>query len=246
MCVRSDPKNSAEPCHRAYCIISRLSGSRPARLLRLRFLSGPIENMRENFTDLQKAEIFVRDHALCGFSGKSLWILDHGVSPTFDVDWVDHIKPASRGGSNDIGNGICASYRFNSKKRANSNDNQYFFLAGRATGYFYYFYEVIPDHVFEHIERFSKAHISDWYFNRALSRFMHGLDSMYQASLGVHYSRGSQYWARSSANIIKKWRSLASDVPGMKERDCCQESLPQIKEQCFPLKNANPTLKYSI
>ncbi len=37
---------------------------------------------RDEFTDRQKAEIFVRDRALCCFSGKSLWALDYGAGPT--------------------------------------------------------------------------------------------------------------------------------------------------------------------
>ena len=36
---------------------------------------------RAEFTDRQKADIFVRDRALCCYTGKSLWLLDYGGGP---------------------------------------------------------------------------------------------------------------------------------------------------------------------
>ena len=62
---------------------------------------------RKEFTDNQKAEIFVRDAATCGFSGISLWFLDNGIKSNWQVDWVDHIKPSASGGGAEIENGIC-------------------------------------------------------------------------------------------------------------------------------------------
>lgn len=52
---------------------------------------------RAEFTDQQKAEIYVRDRALCSYSGLSLWLLDDGASDIFNIDWVDHYLPAARG-----------------------------------------------------------------------------------------------------------------------------------------------------
>jgi hypothetical protein len=170
-----------------------------------------LSRKRKEFTDQQKAQIYARDRATCAFSGKSLWILDYGVSPTFEIDWVDHIKPASRGGGNSIDNGVCASYFYNSKKGANTNDNKYLFLAGRPTEYFFYFYEVLPESVANHLCCFANLQESDWYFNRALSRFMCGLGRLDSLRDGVSYVRDENYYAKSAAKMLKKWRGLAAD-----------------------------------
>lgn len=46
----------------------------------------------------QRAEIFVLDRGTCSYSGRSLWIADYGIDPSYAIDWADHIVPASRGG----------------------------------------------------------------------------------------------------------------------------------------------------
>lgn len=194
---------------------------------------------REEFTDQQKAEIYARDRALCAFSGKSLWILDYGLSPTYQVDWVDHIKPAAKGGGNTIDNGVCSSSFYNEKKRANGNDNKYLFFAGRPTSHFYYFYEVIPAHIASHLQRFGKIDVSDWYFNRAVYRFMNGLWRIRAESKGRLLDRDKVYYAKSSAKILKKWKTLAIMVDDFETRGMAakplsadQEILLSIRDCC--------------
>ena len=70
-----------------------------------------------NFTDAQKAELYVLHRAFCVYSGEKLWALDTVASPYFTIDWVDHIHPVSRGGLSTIENGVCASWFHNKKKR---------------------------------------------------------------------------------------------------------------------------------
>jgi len=55
-------------------------------------------HIRTEFSDRQKAEIFARDRATCCFSGANLWLLDAPLRPGFQMGWVDHIRPSSRGG----------------------------------------------------------------------------------------------------------------------------------------------------
>lgn len=71
------------------------------------------------FSDKDRAIIFVRDRATCAFSGKNLWILDQGIIH-FDWDWVDHIKPYSKGGKTDSSNGMLASSKYNYITGANN------------------------------------------------------------------------------------------------------------------------------
>ena len=63
---------------------------------------------RTNFTDRQKAEIYTLDRATCAYSGRNLWLLDHGIDGKYIVDWAEHIKPASKSGKSNLENGVCA------------------------------------------------------------------------------------------------------------------------------------------
>ncbi|PWQ95121.1 HNH endonuclease [Leucothrix pacifica] len=174
--------------------------------------------VRKNFTDSQKSEIFVRDRGICAFSGKSLWLPDYGFSPTFDIDWVDHILPASKGGGNEIENGICASSFYNSKKSNNSRDTGYLFHSGRPTLEFYKHFEVVPIEVVDHLLRFSEAAVSDWYLNRALSRLMYGLEWIVYLENGTRYVRDDKYYAKSSLKMLNTWRKKSKNDASLEER----------------------------
>ncbi|RZM75018.1 HNH endonuclease [Leptolyngbya iicbica] len=209
--------------------------------------------MRQEFTDRQKAQIYVRDRALCAFSGKSLWILDYGLSPTFDSDWVDHIKPAAKGGGNSIDNGICASYFYNSKKRANSHDNKHLFFAGKPTREFFYFYETVSIEIAEHLRRFANVSLSDWYFNRAAYRFMIALYRLRMQSFGKTYARTESYYAKAAMKMLKAWKKLikiegtfeqrglmnspiSTDQEQLRQLQYCQAEADVLEhlDQCFP------------
>ncbi|WP_324733302.1 HNH endonuclease [Pseudomonas paeninsulae] len=190
--------------------------------------------MRLEFSDAQKAEIFVRDRGVCAFSGKSLWMLDYGVSPTYGIDWVDHIIPAARGGDNSTENGVCASHFYNSKKRDNSNDNKFMFRNGRPTSYFFYFYETLPLNIADHLSRFSQAQPSDWYFNRALFRFMLGVASIRARETGKVNKRDENYYAKSTLKILNKWKYLAMGsksihLRGLAPENCTDDQLALLK-----------------
>lgn len=182
---------------------------------------------RTEFSNRQKAEIFVRDRATCAFSGKSLWILDYGASPTYDVDWVDHIKPSMRGGTNATENGICASSFFNAKKRDNSSDNQYFFMAGKPTEHFFRVYEEVPEKIAGNLRRFSKLEQGDWYFNRALSYLLFAIEWLTAKEQGTEYKRGIPYYAGAALRMLRDWRRIAprSDAETFTERKLVPRNL---------------------
>ena len=136
---------------------------------------------RTEFNWDQKAQIFARDRATCVYSGKSLWLLDYGASPLYEWNWVDHLNPSRRGGGADITNGVCASYTYNMKKRANGADNKLWIesldpedpdsRSIPSEHYFFYFGELDP-HLARQLIRLSKIEPSDWYFNQAVSQLM--------------------------------------------------------------------------
>jgi hypothetical protein len=150
---------------------------------------------RIEFTDAQRAEIFVRDKATCSFSGANLWLLDAPLRPGYERDWVDHVIPAARGGKTTIENGVCASHTFNGKKRNNGADNLYLFEEGYPTSTYYdIFGPLRPDQI-KRLQRLAKLIPADWYFNRAIGQILLGFD--YRCWLerdGSRPSRSDQYW----------------------------------------------------
>jgi len=172
---------------------------------------------RSNFSEKDKAEIFVRDHATCAFSGKSLWLLDYGATPLWEYDWVDHIKPSARQGKATHDNGICASYTFNSKKGANSRDRTYFFQNGSPTENHYDYFNVLPGEMRRQLIRLSGLHTSDWYFNRCLLNACEGLQIKYENE------RPRPKWGVRSCynaawNKLQDYQRLARGVPSMEAR----------------------------
>jgi len=172
---------------------------------------------RENFTDQQKAEIFVLDHALCSMTGKSLWLLDYGAAPS-SVDWVDHIKASANSGKAVLENGACMSWSYNWLKR-DSKGSMYLFHRGRPTEHFYLFHEKVSDEIAAHFGRFAQLHWSDWYFNRAIFHvlFAAGQHKQRRAD-GKPFTRDRNYWAAAAVGALKKWRSGSAEATGMERR----------------------------
>jgi hypothetical protein len=157
------------------------------------------------FSDTQRAAVFVRDRAICSFSGKSLWILDHGATPFWDMDWVDHIKPLSRGGKSTLDNAACMSSEQNSARRNNGADNRYLFRAGRPTEFCIYELGEVPEAIGERLRRLAALEASDWYFNRALSHVLIYLQVEWEESCPV---RDRNYWCSAAAKKLAIWRRM--------------------------------------
>lgn len=159
-----------------------------------------------NFTDTQKAQLYVRHRATCVYSGEKLWILDSGANPYFSIDWADHIFPVSLGGSSTLDNGVCASYQCNIEKKDKTETPGFLFYDGKATKYFYELHTTLPRKISHDLDRFSKLHHSDWYFNRAIFRTLLGVDHLHNG-IGVR-TRDNLYYAKASLKIIEKWRRI--------------------------------------
>ena len=167
------------------------------------------EYKRTDFTNRQKSLIYERDRAICAFSGKSLWILDYGINPLWEMDWVDHIKPSKRGGESSLENGICAGAFFNSKKRDNSWDNVYFFKDGKPTSHYYFIYGEIPENIGKILIRNRSMHFSDWYLNRAFAMFMLIFRHNRRKQMGKTDVRGEEYYAKACLKMLGEWRKIA-------------------------------------
>lgn len=159
-----------------------------------------------NFTDIQKAQIYVRDRATCAYSGEKLWILDGGVDPYFSIDWADHIFPVSQGGASTLDNGVCSSYQCNIEKKDKTEASGFLFYKGKATKYFYELHTKLPDKISHDLDRFDMLHYSDWYFNRAIFRTLLGVDYLHNG-IGIR-TRDNLYYAKAALKVIKKWRAI--------------------------------------
>lgn len=164
---------------------------------------------RTDFTDAQRAAIYVRDRATCCFSGANLWLLESPLRPGYERDWADHVRPSARGGSTDEANGACASHTFNGKKRHNSADTAYLFQNGLPTWrYFDIFGRLTPEQD-ARLRRLARLELRDWYFNRAIGQILCGFD--YRCRLEWYEEepkRDDWYWFRAAYRKIVEFQAF--------------------------------------
>lgn len=198
-------------------------------------------SQRKNFTDQQKAEIFVLDRALCSFSGKSLWLLDHGAAPS-SVDWVDHIDPAAKGGTADVSNGACSSWLYNWARRDQKNPI-YLFNRGKPTEDFFTYFGIVPETTAEHLHRFATLHWSDWYFNRAVFHVLLSAGQLGQRRLdGAPFTRNREYWAKAALRCLEKWSDGASETTSFRKRKLAPRSPWQDQQALLELTSASSVM----
>jgi len=174
---------------------------------------------RKDFTDDQRSQIFMRDKALCAFTGKNLWQLDHGIRFNWDYDWVDHIKPASKGGSSSIDNGILLNSNIN-YMLSNHNRKDYILTNGFPNEYYYHLHEVIDSSLLEHIQRFSLLDRSDWYYNRSLVEMLFAVDWLYDPKKldGSKLKRDADYYCKVSWKKLEVWKKLSNGFSSLEKR----------------------------
>jgi hypothetical protein len=165
---------------------------------------------RTNFSDEQRAEIFVLDRATCSYSGRSLWIADYGIDPGYAIDWADHIVPASRGGRSIADNGAAASWLYN-YLRGNGQQRLAFFHRGLPTAAHTFHIGVIDPAVAANLQRFRALHVSDWYLNRAMWHVWIGMTFEYERRHGFRRSRDYDYYAGAALKCLRKWRRLVEN-----------------------------------
>lgn len=171
-----------------------------------------------NFSEAQKAALYVLHRATCVYSGANLWILDGGATPSFIIDWADHVTPVSKGGLSEIKNGVCSAWHQNFKKRDSSTVPQFHFYKGKPTKSYLKKNKIPRKRIIE-IQRFNLLHHSDWYFNRALFRLLLGVDYLHNGK-GIR-TRDDKYYAAAALKAITKWRKLSDrdNVPSLEQRN---------------------------
>jgi hypothetical protein len=163
---------------------------------------------RTNFTDSQRAEIFVLDRATCSYSGRNQWIADYGIDPSYAIDWADHLQPSSRGGPSTVENGAAASWLVN-YLRGNSQQRLLLFHRGLPTADHAFHGGSIDQIVVANLVRFQRLHASDWFLNRAMWHIWIAMVLQYQRETGLKRARDYNYYAGAALKALNNWRRLA-------------------------------------
>jgi len=184
---------------------------------------------RDNFTDRQRAEIFVRDRATCAYSGKSLWALDFGAAP-YSSPFIDHYTPCAKGGKADMDNGVCSSAQYNKDKR-DKVSGIVLFWGGRPTEYYYTYHHALTAEMGQQLLRLSKLHVSDWQFNRAATNVLIGAALMGEKrGDGRPFTRNTRYWAGAAVKALQTWGKQAGDTTDFKSRGLVEDK-PSIDKR---------------
>jgi hypothetical protein len=161
---------------------------------------------RTEFSEAQKSIIYARDRATCAMSGISLWLLDYGIRPNWDMDWVDHIRPSASGGKADIENGVCASSAFNFKKRSNAADNVLFFHRGSITKKYILVYGEPSSDVVDRLLRLENLEPVDWFFNRCIANAFIAFNWRCRREFfGIERKRGDSYWFSAAWKRLQRF-----------------------------------------
>jgi hypothetical protein len=159
------------------------------------------------FTEKVRAQAFVRDRAVCCYTGEKLWLADSdGVAPQ-----CDHFVPVSKGGANTLENAVSCFYIVNNDRRANDAPSLRF-AAGRITreGTAHYG-GAIPDHIARYLDRMSNARLSDWYLNEAFNNCNLGLRWLLRCDRAA-YDRNDEWYASAALRRLNDWRKHAHEA----------------------------------
>ena len=199
---------------------------------------------RTNFTEKQKAQIFVRDRATCAFSGLSVWLFDQGIRPNIEIDWADHIVPSARGGTSDLSNGVCASSFFNIKKRDNGSDNKFFFLNGRVTENYVTVYGVAPSYILADLERRKSLVSIDWYVNRTVASTFFAFGWRCKLEFyNKRYVRDDAYYYKSAFKRLNRWIK-DKETPSIEQRNLISAERPFGIERLLEIENIETNQQY--
>jgi len=192
-----------------------------------------------NFTEAQKAELYVLHRAICVYSGEKLWILDGGATPYFTIDWADHVYPVSKGGLSTVENGVCASWFHNIRKRDSIEQPIFLFYKGEPTKHYLNEHQRVPIKMQRDLLRLAALHHSDWYFNRAVFRLLLGVDYLDNGK-NVR-KRDDLYYASAALKAIKKWRTITKreNVPSLEERRLAPKKPSDDKQIIMAIRDAD-------
>jgi len=194
---------------------------------------------RTSFTNEQRAQIFALDRAICAYSGKNLWIADYGIDPSYEIDWIDHIVPVSRGGESSLSNGVASSYLQNSI-RNDVRVKLILFYRGVPTTDHRISVGVLDPGISVHLHRFRALDQSDWYLNGAMYDVCFGMQCEFVRRQGMKWSRDQNYWARAALKALATWRVLVEKggVRSLEERGLAPTNPEWDQKQLLGIREA--------
>lgn len=197
---------------------------------------------RTNFSSAEKAEIYARDRAICAFTGMNLWLLDEGVGGFYNTCCIDHIIPASKGGSSTVDNSVATFAAYNHSKGNNIGANLYLFLNGLPTYRFWQYHRLLTLEMAQRISNNSQIQPSDYSFNQAIMTLICGVYWLHSAH-ATGQKRDDDYYALSSLRGLEKWRK-AVDSEGsssLEDRNLVPVSLTPDQELLLSLRQMKTT-----
>jgi hypothetical protein len=155
--------------------------------------------------------------------GTSLWLLDYGADPSYQIDWADHVVPVAKGGASTLENGACTGWYLNYLK-SDKEKGKYLFLQGRATNHFLGLPARQRAPIKQTMKRLNLIHYSDWFLNRSLWRLLLAVDHI---ACKRTRKRDAVYYCKASWNHIKTWRQIVAkeSISSLEERRLVPEDL---------------------
>jgi len=193
---------------------------------------------RTNFPEIVKAKVFARDKGICAFSGLNLWLLDEGACGFYNVTWIDHIIPATRGGTSDEENGVATHWAYNYNKSNNMGGNIYLFMFGVPTYRYWEYHRRLTPEIATALMDNQFMHYSDWYFNQALTCVIWGLIWLH-GGRSASYKRDDIYYAQAALKKLEKWRKIVKDekIEPFAERSLLPDPLNADQELLLSLQD---------
>jgi hypothetical protein len=177
-----------------------------------------------SFSEGVRAQVFIRDRALCGYSGRGVWLgYAHGTD-----DQCDHIIPVGDGGSDEVTNAITAWWKVN-HEQGKQKHLPILFQAGELTAAGRARFTTMPERVAEHLHRMRHLHLSDFYLNRAFANLWHGVHWLTGMRRKDH--RTDVLQAKTTLAFLKKWRARGVGISAPEKRGLApldNSEIPQV------------------
>jgi hypothetical protein len=160
-----------------------------------------------SFGEKVRAQAFLRDRALCCYTGSMLWLAEpDAVSPQ-----CDHYIPSSQGGPNTLENAISCDWRVNNKRRSKPAP-PLLFRAGKITPVgLAHFHHAVPEDIALYLQRMSTLRLSDWNLNEAFENVFRGRNVLLSCDRDA-YTRCDSYWSKIALRRLDEWRKRANDA----------------------------------
>jgi hypothetical protein len=166
---------------------------------------------RGQFSDKTKAQLYAWDNAVCAMTGASLWMLDYGATSLCHYDWADHVRPRSRGGSHDPGNGVSVAEEANYEKGNNGRANRFMYVAGQPTWKAFASFGKVPEDTAKFLGR--DVLPRDWYFNRCLANLMWFVFGHVEGWTGTRIKKKPMYYPNAAFGFLQDFRNQWAKDP---------------------------------